>query len=774
MAQIREWILPALLSAATSTAIAQVYPSANTAWVIPGGYTAPGAPDYLSRFPDAEAVRQWELEHADLILGGTPGTLPAGDNSQPSPYIFGYMYNQKLEFNPTWLEMNLRQRAERAGDDYESLFLHFAEDTWLRVADPDDGSLTPFGGFPYALGWTVQPNHAGYLIYQSPPYDKPVWEHHQQGGGLYVYLFEPFDRLQLQLSARASGGQLVVEYPSLTDSYGRVLQWQALAAEDNTDNLSRNGEVRWTPPADWQRASTHDGTGRSYGGGPYLGKTLIRDGGRFYVVRLMWRNGTGSAPRLADLRLRDWMPYVAGIPGQSPGQSLEGADKGQGGISSSAPDSQTSSSAGGTIRLIPGWDPDNDVNGDGYIDDEEFASLANPYARARFKYESRAVPLGNMWSPRSSWSRPNLFHPRLGRYLGAGYRQRWQAGGLSGAYNDDLHKLLATEFDVVSGGRLLEYHGLIHQPATEAAYRQAFAGVLGNIADETDRFLGANISMLNAYGEDSGIDDYLPSFSLFLREGYIRPSLGLSGWFGLNRAWDTFALAAADRWSILMAMVNYGSRVSRLGNEQANWEMDIESSLAQFYLLNVPGKTFFHVWNQWFNYGSGNTTTANYYRAGVPRNMAYQPGGLLSVDIGEPEPVFPAGQEPMAYMAKNSTGDYHIIGYSNAGQLTDIRTQTYGQNIPVLPSNIFYLQRSIDEVVAGGPREMILARQYTGGLVLYRTDFFGHSADFQQSESTVVPLPGLYRRVRYDGTLSEPVSSVALRGYEGAILKKVD
>lgn len=773
MTRMKEWILLALLSAVSGTSIAQVYPSAKTAWVIPGNYSAPTSPDYLSQFPDSESVRQWELQHADLILGGDPGSLPA-NNNQPSPYVYGYMYNQKLEFNPGWLEMNLRQRAERAGDDYESLFLHFAEDTWLRVADPDDGALTPFGGFPYAVGWTVQPNHAGFLIYQTPPYDKPVWEHHQQGGGLYVYLFEPFDRLKLELSATASNGELVVEYPSLMDNYGQVLEWQSLEVTDDTDNLSRSGEIRWTPPSDWQRAKTHDGSGRSYGGGPYLGKTLIRDGGRFYVVRLMWRNGDGSVPRLADIRLKDWMPYVSGMAGQLEAGNTAGSDKGLGSSGASESDTQTSSQTAEAIRLVRGWDPDNDVNGDGYIDDEEFAGLINPYAQARFQYEARAVPLGSMWSSRSSWCRPNLFHPRLGQYLGEGYKQSWQSAGLSGAYNDDLYKLLATEFDVVSGGRLQEYDGVVNQAATENAYRQAFARVLTEIATKTERFLGANISMLNAYGETSDIGDYLPAFSLFLREGYIRPSLGLSGWFGLNRAWDTFALAAADRWSILMAMVNHGSRVFRQGNEQLNWEMDIESALAQFYLLNVPGKTFFHIWNHRFNYGSGNTSASNYYQAGIPKNLAYQPGGLLSVDIGEPDPDFPAGQEALAYMARNSNSDYNIVGYSNAGQLTDIRTQTYGQNIPVQPSNIFYLQRSGDEVVFGGPEEMILARKYTKGLILYRTDFFGHSADFQQSVSEQVLLPGLFRRVRYDGSLSEPLSSIVLRGYEGAILKKID
>ncbi len=737
----------------TSEGVAeQVYPSAKVALVIPGGHVAPEHSETLKVLPDAEAVRRWEQQYTDLVVGGD-----IGENLQTSaPPTLGYMYNQKLDFNPTLLEMYVRQRAETMGDSYESLFLHFAEDTWLNVKRPHHGSLTPFGGFPYAVGWTVNPGHAGYQIYQRPPYDKPVWKHHQKGGGLYVYLFEKFDRLNLSLSASAGGGQLVVEYPSDVDANGYVTAWSELSVTDGTDNLSKSGEIRWQPPISWKRAITHDGSGRSYGGGPFMAKTLIRDGGRFYVVRLMWRNGSGQVPRLADVRLKDWMPVVSG---SQQNHSVIGAV-----------DNATTS----TVRLIPGWDPDNDKNGDGYVDDSEFNNLVNPYARARFEYEARVVPLGRMWSSRSSYCRPNLFHPRIGQYLAEFYRESWFSKGLLGAYNDDHYKLLGKVFTVVSGGRLREFDGLVSEEKTENAYRSQFARVLTQIDQDTGYFVGANISMLNPYEKKTSAREFLPAFSVLLREGYIRPSLGLSGWFGLNRAWDTFALAAQDRWSVLMAMVNHGSRVHRLGSAEDHWQKDIESNLAQYYLLNVPGKTFFHSWNQSFSYGSGNTSRVTFHAAGIPKNVAYRPEGMLRIDIGAPDPLFPSGFEPMSYMSKTDTGDYTLIGDSSQSSLLDAHPEADGRRIEVIPSNIYYLQRSDDEVVPGGPAEAVLARNYTNGLVLYRTNFLGHNAEFQNTLSVNIILPGIYRRILYDGSLSDPLSSIRISGYEGVILQKVD
>ena len=61
----------------------------------------------------------------------------------------------------------------------------------------------------------------------------------------------------------------------------------------------------------------------------------------------------------------------------------------------------------------------------------------------------------------------------------------------------------------------------------------------------------------------------------------------------------------------------------------------------------------------------------------------------------------------------------------------------------------------------------MLARRYTKGLVLYRTDLWGHSADFLASSSEMLALDGWYRRVSRvagDEVLSEPIRELRLAG----------
>ena len=55
---------------------------------------------------------------------------------------------------------------------------------------------------------------------------------------------------------------------------------------------------------------------------------------------------------------------------------------------------------------------------------------------------------------------------------------------------------------------------------------------------------------------------------------------------------------------------------------RTSWEFDQESCLAQYYLLHFPELTFFSVWGNGYNYGSGLTTPNNWWESGVPMNMA--------------------------------------------------------------------------------------------------------------------------------------------------------
>ncbi|MEO2168518.1 MAG: hypothetical protein ABGY42_10440 [bacterium] len=713
------------------------FPSTGTAWIIPGAWEEPTDRRTRKILPDATAVKQWEIAHADVAFGGDYGV--AGNQQIDA---IGYMYNQKLDFSPSETEMWYRRRAVAAGRNYEDYFLHFSEDTALEIQNPSSSSRTPFGRIPDTVGWTADPLHGGYWLYQNPPWDAPVWENADAGGALYVLLFERFDELTLQLSQPAMDGELRIEYPSAVDGEGLVSQWSELSFDDGTSNLSQNGVLRWTPPPDWEWAALHDGTGLSYGHGQFFGQSLLVNRGRMFALRLSWVDGSGtSQPRLGNLQLKDWMPEA------TPGDD--------------------------SIRIIPGWDDANDVNSDGFVDEAEFAGRPNPNASARMRWESRVVPLGRMWSERSDWCRTNLFNATFRQEIGARHEALWNESGLRGGYNDDLFRTVgASEFSVVTGGAVAESPHRVDSDALLTAYTQGLVAVFAEISAATGSpWLTANISAENPFTEENR-HAFLGGVGAYLREGYLHASQGLTGYFGLNKAWDIFAMAAADLRNIIQGQTRLG-RARQLRNTKGNWQRDQEALLAQYYLLNVPGKTYFNLWNHSFTYGSNNTDSWLFYRAGIPKNVAYQPSGILGYDIGEPDGTIPEGFDALQYMVTTQAGgSYTIIGDSTDLVLSHPELLPAGE-VPVVPSHIFHLQRSPDHpAVPGAPAESVLARRYTNGLVLYRTDMFGGNTDFMKSKRIRVTLPErMYRRVKRNGRrLTGCRSVVSLRGYEGAIL----
>ncbi len=718
-----------------------VYPSTGTAWIIPGAHVAPTDPATLAAYPTADAVADWEVQHADVAYGADYGVAR---NAQIAS--IGYMYNQTLDFDPSATEMHLRQRCIAEGVDYEDFFLHFAEDTVLSVPNTTHATETALNGHPAIVGYTADPTHAGFWIYEQPPYDKAAWSGHQSDGGLYVYLFEPFDSIELSLSQVATAGDLVIEYPSAIDAQGVVSTWSELTPlSEGTRDLSQSGTIRWQPPSDWQFARTHDGTGRTYGGGPYFGTTMMRDGGAMYVIRLLWKNGTGDEPRLEDVQLRQWQSQT------TPGDPSE--------------------------RLIPGWDPANDVNDDGYVDDSEYASLVNPGATARFRYESRACPLGRMWSSRSSFCRTNVFDTHFRTFVSEYHRQQWQTSGILGAYNDDMFKLVGPdEYLVQSGGTTHELTNRIDTEAANTEYLVGFADLFSEISSVTGSdYISSNISADNLFVSHDRLP-FTTAIDAFLREDYIRAGTGFTGFFGLSKMWDTFAYAALGKKTIIQATFRSGLVRSDFPNTnmRSNWDRDAETLLAQYYLLHMPDSTYLNMWNWSFNYGSGNTTAADYHTAGIPKNIAYQPEALLQVDMGVPVAGIPSGQTPIPYMVATSEGSYTVLGDSDDVQLAHAEIGSDG-TVDVVPSYIYYLQQSGTVAgLPGVPAEMVLARHYTRGLVLYRTATFTGNETHRTSSSGALPLPQPCRRVSADGSFGPVIEEIDLAGYQGALLRYAD
>ncbi|MFZ3512689.1 hypothetical protein LC147_06340 [Vibrio harveyi] len=620
----------------------------------------------------AAAAIEWELENADVVFGTYPNKA---DNERVK--AIGYMYSQKLELNTGWVENDIRNEAELNGIDYEDYFLHFAEDTIIAEVDKTHGENTLLNRKPMIVGYTASADHAGFWLYQSPPWDADVFGQAHNGGALYVYHSEKFDRLAFKFTQFAQGGSFTIEYPSSVDSFGQVTEWTSFdIKKDKTESMTKNQTVNWSVPSDWVRATTHDGSGQTYGGGQYFGSTFLRDGGRLYVARVTWHDDNiENRPHLKEVKLKNSFPTV----------KLTNAP-------TATPDGKTIQ----RWRKIRGFDKSADLNQDSYLSWNEYKNRSNKNATARFRWESRVIPFGRMWNQTSSWALTNLGNPNFANAVHHYYQAEWAKQGLNGAYNDDTNKLLgANQFYIYSGGMVDELGLVAGSQAADDAYKAQFSAFLNKLATlDPDALIGLNIGTANLYGRN-GQSHLVKAGSLYLREHYLFPSTGFSGYAGLAKFW----------------------------------------------------------------------------KAGVPKNIAYQPTTLLAVDLGEPVNQIPEGFTAIPLMMSTSTpsaADYTVVGDSSMNEV--VHADLPDGLAHVLPTYTYFAFRSEESVVSDGPIEMVLAREFSKGRVLYRTDFFGKSADYFTAPKITITLDKPMRPVDKDGNVGDYVSDIHIGGYEGLFL----
>lgn len=156
----------------------------------------------------------------------------------------------------------------------------------------------------------------------------------------------------------------------------------------------------------------------------------------------------------------------------------------------------------------------------------------------------------------------------------------------------------------------------------------------------------------------------------------------------------------------------------------------------------------------------------------MPLNVAYMPVGILSRNIGTPVTTgVPAGTQPVVYMMPTTVplSDYTIIGNTSSTQLCNAQLDPSGC-IPVIPTFVYYAYiGGPTPGVPGLPACAVLARQFTNGLALFYTDTWGGSASFAVTSSPLIQLNGTYQRIYLNGSLSAPMTSIVLGGYEGAV-----
>ncbi|HUR54041.1 MAG TPA: Ig-like domain-containing protein, partial [Gemmataceae bacterium] len=135
----------------------------------------------------------------------------------------------------------------------------------------------------------------------------------------------------------ASGWGGVWEYVSAVDASSKPTAWKTLTlVNDGTTGLTHSGTITFDPPADW--------------------KTSIPGAGTERLFSVRFRVTSGTAAQGAELKTLFGRDYVRAF--------------------------------GGTAGVIPAFDTTADRDGDGYLNDTEFAGRRAGFD-ARFYYESR-------------------------------------------------------------------------------------------------------------------------------------------------------------------------------------------------------------------------------------------------------------------------------------------------------------------------------------------------------------------------------------------------
>jgi hypothetical protein len=96
--------------------------------------------------------------------------------------------------------------------------------------------------------------------------------------------------------------------------------------------------------------------------------------------------------------------------------------------------------------------------------------------------------------------------------------------------------------------------------------------------------------------------------------------------------WDLSVYAKLGRKVIVQGQIRAGLAHTR-GHTQTHWEHDLYSLFSVFLLWHFPGSSYYNSWGNGYQYGSGLTESWTYYKAGVPRNFAYQPTSLMQLDL---------------------------------------------------------------------------------------------------------------------------------------------
>jgi hypothetical protein len=438
--------------------------------------------------------------------------------------------------------------ADRHGLSREAAFYHAARPLPFRGDSPSSQPTTWFWGV-YRDGRRLQDLTTGARS-RGGRVPFPV-----AGGAMYVGYPEPFCEINVRLASPAGDGwSAALEYAGGVDDDGRPTAWRAVPVQhDTTDRLTQSGRLAFDAPADWR-------------------PTLVGGAARLYYVRFR-ADASGRPPVAENLLGRDYV----------------GAH-------------------GTTAGTIPVFDAAADADGDGYLNDAEYARRA-PGKDARFRYESRLFVDG--YGQMRYWTRPS--DPAFRAWCVDYHRRLLEKHPLAGGLCMDN-----------CGGKVPVKTADVLEPVT--TYTEDLALVLEAVARST----APRLVLENVVGGNDSADTVIRHNPVYTEEAAIRP---------LSYPWVFFEDLAARvaRRSALTAPPPYAvldSHPQRGDPLDPRWQL---AALAEYYLLADPDSTF-------LTFNGGNEPASPWRRHWVPAAAfdVGRPTGTWSLFVTGTDPAKPA------------------------------------------------------------------------------------------------------------------------------------
>ncbi len=480
-------------------------------------------------------------------------------------------------------------------------------------------------------------------------------------------------------------------------------------------------------------------------------------------------------------------------------------------------------------RFCPGWDPKNDRDGNGQVDDEEFKTLVNPDATARQREQAR-IPIYYWGPPRDDYVM-NVGNPAYQRYM-AEVCASEMADAYDGIYFDTVPP------DVAGPGG----NSLVVEYPRQGGEADRWTRDLQWLFAQMKIRLPEKLITANGWRAQPMVIDGFQS------ENWQRITHQKDRWqkrIDEMRAYDRRGKIQMIQYNPMFhpEFAEFGPKVEGVTNDRdriyglATYLM----AHGDFSYFGFGGHPYQHVTRQWFKaieHDLG-TPVGEYYlmreteRSSVEdtRNLLANGNFELSDDLGKPtewqlvEPIQTAS-------SANHDGRNSAMVVSNSLQINNINKQY----VKLKPYTDYTLTAWIktrdvagkpgaqvypyefDDAKGAGPAisvtgttdwkryrqtfttsgdgegrinfrifgatgtawfdglelvegavytETVFARKYTKGLVLIRPFAGGNYDDKTRS---IVELPNVFRPLNADGTLGEETTQVALRNGEAAIL----